>query len=245
MLGGCGGNDKSAETAGGQAGSAGMLVEVLETMEAGGYTYARLMTVDGPVWTAGPVTPLEVGQKIIASGAMEMRDFYSKTLDRTFDSIYFVQSYSADDGTSGTQEAMKMGHGDVVGGRGQNEKTEDGVEPGVTRIVLKRDVTGEVDRAPEGNTIAEVYRDRAAMSGRTVTVRGIVVTFTPDIMGTNWLHLQDGTGRLGSHDLAVTTNETVSVGELVTVSGVLAEDRDFGSGYKYLVILQGARIIRD
>lgn len=223
-----------------------MWVEVMETMDAGGYTYARLETEEGPVWTAGPVTPLEVGQKIIASGAMEMRNFYSKTLDRTFDSIYFVRSYSADDGSIDTQEAIKNAHGGgVLGGGGQKETQEEGAETGVTRVVLKRDVTGEVERAPGGNTISEVYRDRDDMSGRTVTVRGIVVSFKSGIMGTNWLHLQDGTGKLGSHDLAVTTNDTVDAGDLVTVSGVLAVDRDFGSGYKFPVILQGAHITRE
>ena len=43
---------------------------VLETMDSGGYTYARLDTVEGEVWAAAPITPLEVGDRVTFTGQM-------------------------------------------------------------------------------------------------------------------------------------------------------------------------------
>ena len=64
------------------------------------------------------------------------------------------------------------------------------------------------------------------------------------IMGKNWLHLQDGTGNpmKNQHDLVVTTLEEPKEGEVVTIEGVLAADRDFGAGYKYAVIVEDAKV---
>ena len=69
--------------------------------------------------------------------------------------------------------------------------------------------------------------------------------FTPAIMGTNWLHLQDGTGDEGSHDLTVTTAASAKVGDLIMIRGVLAVDKDFGAGYRYQVIVEGAELITE
>ena len=59
----------------------------------------------------------------------------------------------------------------------------------------------------------------------------------------NWLHVRDGSGAEGNNDLVVTTKAEVNVGDVVTVSGTLNTDKDFGSGYKYDVILEDATVI--
>lgn len=67
---------------------------VLETMEAGGYTYAQIDQNGTKVWVAGPTTKLAVGTKLGPMTGSLMTDFHSNTLNRTFDQIYFVGSYS-------------------------------------------------------------------------------------------------------------------------------------------------------
>ena len=64
--------------------------EVLEVIPAASYTYIQVETDDGEVWLAGPRVALEPGQVVAWSEAMAMEDFASKTLDRTFDLLYFV-----------------------------------------------------------------------------------------------------------------------------------------------------------
>ncbi len=65
-------------------------------------------------------------------------------------------------------------------------------------------------------------------------------------MGANWIHLQDGTGDAEkmTHDLVVTTQDLPKVGEIMTVSGTVSKDKDFGAGYKYNVLIEKASIQR-
>jgi hypothetical protein len=74
-------------------GSAGPLATVLESMESGGYTYARVETEGEEIWVAGPPTPLEAGMEVTLAGAMGMENFTAASLDRTFDRILFVGAF--------------------------------------------------------------------------------------------------------------------------------------------------------
>jgi hypothetical protein len=63
---------------------------VLETMDAGRYTYVQLQTGDRAVWAAGLQTPVAIGDTVELVGVMPMANFESATLKRTFEEIYFV-----------------------------------------------------------------------------------------------------------------------------------------------------------
>jgi hypothetical protein len=73
-------------------------------------------------------------------------------------------------------------------------------------------------------------------------VRGRVVKFTAEVMGKNWLHLQDGTGSAGTNDLTVSTSGAAAVGNMVLVRGKLGTDKDLGFGYHYDVIIEDATV---
>ncbi len=98
----------------------------------------------------------------------------------------------------------------------------------------------------EGRTIAEVFAQRAALKGKTVAIRGKVVKFNAGIMGKNWIHLRDGSGtpEAKDHDVTVTTTDTVAKGDVVVVKGTVAVDRDFGSGYTYALVVEGAKVTK-
>jgi hypothetical protein len=89
-------------------------------------------------------------------------------------------------------------------------------------------------------TVAEIYADKAKLAGQPIVLRAKVVRVVQNIMGKNWLHLRDGTGGPDANDLTVTTPASATVGQIVTVKGVLSVDRDFGSGYRYAVIIEDA-----
>ena len=83
------------------------------------------------------------------------------------------------------------------------------------------------------------------LNGKTVVVRGKIMKVSPRIMGRNWIHLQDGTGNpdKNTHDLVVTTTEEPqSDWDVITMEGVVAANKDFGSGYKYAVIVENANV---
>ena len=142
-------------------------------------------------------------------------------------------------------EAIKELHGgkDVLGG--QSSSTPPATPAGGAKTLLDKEVAGDMEKAPGGLSVAEIYAGQSGLAGKKVIVRGAVVKFTPGIMGTNWLHLQDGTCEGELCDLTVTTNEMAEVGAIVTVEGVLAVDKDFGAGYRYEVIVEGATLVKN
>ena len=103
-----------------------------------------------------------------------------------------------------------------------------------------------VTKAEGGKTVAEIWQNRGALKDGPIVVRGKVVKALNGIMGRNWIHLRDGSGERasGTDDLTVTTNETATVGEVITVKGTLRVDKDFGAGYRYTVILEDGKITK-
>lgn len=97
-----------------------------------------------------------------------------------------------------------------------------------------------IKKAPGGMTVQEIIANAKGLNGKKVTVRGRVTKVLNDIMGKNWVHLGDGSGADGKADLTITTKSTVKVGDLVLATGTIAANKDFGSGYKYDVIMEDA-----
>jgi hypothetical protein len=94
-----------------------------------------------------------------------------------------------------------------------------------------------------GLSIADVWAKRQALGGTRVSVRGKVVKVNNGILGRNWLHLQDGSGEgsAGTNDITVTTDAIVQLGDVVTVTGTLVLDKDFGAGYAAICFSRAPR----
>jgi hypothetical protein len=194
---------------------------VLESMDAGAYTYLKLKTADGEVWAAVAKTSVKTGTDVTITGISRMDGFESKTLGRTFDRIWFGA-------LAGDAGAMAARHAAAS------------TAPAEGAIKVAK------AEGADGRTVAEVWADRAGLKGKPVAVRGKVVKFSADIMGKNWIHLRDGSGSPAAkdNDLTVTTDATAKVGDVVTASGAVTVDKDFGAGYAYAVILEGAKITK-
>jgi len=97
---------------------------------------------------------------------------------------------------------------------------------------------------PIDKTIGDIYKDRAELVGKQVRVRGEVVKVNNHIMKRNFLHIQDGTGDAanGSNDLTLTSQDTANPGDKITVVGTVVLDHDFGSGYRYPILVEKATI---
>ena len=64
--------------------------KVLETMSSGGYTYMKVQEDKKTFWIAMTQRDAKVGQTIKFSEQGWMKNFHSKTLNRSFDSILFA-----------------------------------------------------------------------------------------------------------------------------------------------------------
>lgn len=212
--------------------AAGVLTgTITETMNSGGYTYARLQAGSKDVWIATSELPVKTGDRITAAINMPMENFNSKTLNRTFPLIYFVTEVAREGETLAAQPGP-AGAPALVGSHDAAVAT---AAPQVVEPIAP---------APGGINIADLWAKRKSLSGKVVVVRGKVVKVNNAIMGSNWFHLQDGSGTAkdGTNDLTVTTSATVHVGDIVTISGTLATDKDFGSGYAYEAIVENATV---
>ena len=93
-----------------------------------------------------------------------------------------------------------------------------------------------------GKTVQEIYQEKDKLNGKRVTLRGKVVKYNEAIMGKNWLHLRDGTGKEPANDLTVTTQAKAKVGATVLLEGTVTLDKDLGAGYNYDVIIEDAKV---
>ncbi|WP_243371554.1 hypothetical protein [Geotalea sp. SG265] len=116
-----------------------------------------------------------------------------------------------------------------------------GADSATSRTTQAKSAKGMIGKAkgPNAVTVGEAYRDSARLAGNVVVIRGKVVKVTAGIMDKNWVHIQDGTENNGNYDLTCTTSgELPPKGAVVTVTGRLATNRDFGAGYFYPVIVE-------
>ncbi len=216
--------------------------DIIETMNSGGYSYVLFEKDGQEVWVAGPETAgLQVGAAISMSPGMMMKNFHAKSLDRDFDVIYFVSSLAPAGSAASGSEHPGAGMGAANGAAPQMGSNS---SPSAHTVLDKAGVHG-VEKAAGGYTVAEIHEQAATLGGQRIKVRGQVVKFTPNIMRTNWIHLQDGSGEGENADLTITTNGTVAVGDVITLEGPLSVNKDFGAGYRYSVIIEGAQVVTE
>ena len=230
---------------------------VLETMDSGGYTYLQLDTGTDKPWIAIPQAKVATGDKISCQPGMVMKNFSSKTLNRTFDSIVFSSGLA---GAKAPHAGMGGAMGGAMAGGGNSFASAVAAESGgaPTQQVQAAGSGGslgaiapfseiKVEKATGENAyrVEEAFAKKEDLTGKTVRIKGMVVKFSPMIMGRNWVHLQDGTGdpMTNTHDLVITTDATVKEGDTITMEGVLTAFKDFGAGYKYEAIVEKATIV--
>jgi hypothetical protein len=219
---------KKAEVS--QAEAVGFSGTVNDTMNAGQYTYVEVDTGKEKIWAAAPQFEVKKGQKVIVPDGVPMRDYYSKTLDRTFKTVYFVGAIVTE-GSGKAANPMSQAHAGLKN---------------ITGKMTAANFDFKGIKKPEGGaTVAEIYSRKSALAGKKVTVRGIVVKYNAQIMGKNWIHLRDGTGAEGANDLTVTTSDTAKLGDVVLVVGTVVLDKDFGAGYKYDILLENSKVTVD
>ena len=195
--------------------------EVKEILQTSGYTYLFVEEKSQEYWMAVSRMDVKVGDDFYYESGLEMLDFNSKELDRTFDRILFVDKIS----TVPILPQKKKSSGMTV-----IEKEDKGAK------------NVSVEPAEGGITIAELYKNRTQYNGKRVLIKGQVVKVNSKIMGKNWVHLQDGTKDGDNFDLTLTTQEEVQLDQVVTFEGTVTLNKDFGSGYSYELIVEEATL---
>ena len=208
--------------------------EVLEVREAAPYTYLRLKTDAGETWAAVTSAPVKKGARVTVVNTLEMQNFESKALNRRFDKVVFgtvadPNAPAPSAPPAATAQASPHGAGGMM------------AAPKATVSTV-----GKVPKATGGDarTVEEVVSGKSALKDKSVSVRAQVVRVNNGIMGKNWIHVQDGSGQAaqGTHDILVTSQDQVAVGDVVTINGRVRTDVELGQGYSYAVMIDGATL---
>lgn len=191
------------------------------------YTYLNVEENENTFWIAVPRLDIKEGENVYFSRFMEMKNFESSALNKTFESVLFVEDISFTPHLGG-QSGMMMGN--------QSAETMHG------RNVVSQVTNVEIQALSDGKTISQIFENGVELKGQKVKVRAKVTKFNKSIMDRNWVHLQDGTNFNGKYDLLATTLDETQVGTVVIVEGTVDTDVDFGAGYKYDIMLKDAKV---
>ena len=195
--------------------------EVLEVRDVAPYTYLRLKTSQGEQWAVVDKTSLTKGSTVNIEAQMVVDNFESKTLGKTFASIVF---------------------GSLAGAPATASNPHEGVAQVAPATVAK------LAKASGSNayTVADLYAKAGQLNNKPVRLSAKVVKYSADIMGKNWLHLQDGSGSAvtQNHDILATSSATARIGEVLTVTGKVQTNVDLGMGYSYKVLIDNATLSR-
>jgi len=205
--------------------------KLLQMFKSGGYTYLEYETDGKKFWAASKMVVANIGNIIEFKQPLVMKDFYSKTLKRKFELIYFAGMVRAV-GKTGQQPMSSM----------QSMMGHKKMDPDKKVIIVN---AGSVKKADKGFTIAECYSQKDDLKGKTILIRGMVVKFSSKIKGRNWVHIRDGSGKSGTNDITFTTKETLAPGDLILVKGTLIVNKDIGSGYLFPVFMENPVVIKE
>ena len=203
-------------------------VVVKEVIQVTSYTYLHVLEDGVEKWIAVPTMDVQPEEVYYYKGGAEMRNFFSTELNRTFDVVLFLGGIT-------NANAVDPVNG-IVDPNAPKEETTPAKQATLDPLEL------QIEAIAGGVRIGTLFEKASQYAGQRVQVAGEVTKFTPNIMGKNWIHFQDGTSYEGAYDLMVTSQETVDVGDVVVFEGILAVNKDFGAGYFYKVILEDATV---
>lgn len=192
-------------------------VVVAEALNTDKYSYLRVKEGGEEKWIAISKREVKIGGNYVFTGGLMKKNFMSKEFNRVFETVYLVSDF---------RDAGAVSGGAAQGG---GIPTPEVLEP-----------PKNVKPAPGAIKISELVANIRKYNGKVVKVTGKCVKVNPMIMGRNWLHIQDGSGK--NLDLTVTTTENIPLGAIVTLEGTIAVDKDFGAGYRYEYIMEGAML---
>lgn len=219
LMSGCQQGLKEAKTTG--QGADPDRAEVVEVIYTTSYTYLKVEKNSQEIWIAIDKQEMLPGDVVYFRDGLEMKNFESPELGRTFETVYFVGEISKEPlAMSDPHAGMEM--------EGQPQRP----------VIDKLDI--QISPEEGGTSIGELFAHRSDHAGKMVKVRGQVTKVNAGIMGVNWVHIQDGTSDGDHYDLTITTQDEPQIGDIVTYSGTLVLEKDFGYGYYYDVLIEDA-----
>ena len=183
---------------------------IQEVLNSGGYTYMKVKEGKNNYWIAMTQRAVKVGDTISYSEQGWMKNFHSKTLNRTFDDILFAGNAEAS--VKKPLEKVK------VPTKMDSQYSKDGTIT-VAELFANRD-----------KYVGKVVSIRGKVTKTSNAIMKLNWLHIQD--GSNFQNMND--------IVFTSTQTLPKVGEVVYAKGTVVKDKDFGYGYFYPVIIQEA-----
>lgn len=195
-------------------------VVVEEVLNTDKYTYLNVTENGKKYWVAVSKREAAVGDTFYFKGGLLKKNFQSREFNRVFETVYLVSNIWKNPGESGSETGVE---------KALNKS------PGGESVDLE---VGNIQPAEGAIKLSELFSNKEKYKDKLVKITGKCVKVNPMIMNRNWVHVKDSSS--DDMDLTVTTTENIPLGAVVTLEGTIALDRDFGAGYRYDIIMEGA-----
>lgn len=189
-------------------------VTVLEILPTEKYNYMRVAELGTEYWIAALKTDIEIGANYYITGGLQKKNFESKEYNRVFEDLVLVDNL------------VPEKHGAE---HNSSPQPNDGIN-----YTISAD-----KRVKESVLIASIVDKPEDFAGKKVTIQGTCTKVNEGILGTNWVHINDGTNN--GFDFTATTLSNISVGKQVILEGTIVLNKDFGAGYVYEIILENCK----
>ena len=197
-------------------------VTVVDSKDASRYVYLKVKEGSRDYWISTWKMPFNKGDVFYYKGGILKLNFYSKEHKMVFDTLYLISKISK------VPVFTKTGALDKV-----NTKSKDSDK-------AKSKSNHEKDNIV---TISDLLSSPEKYKGKIIEVSGKCTKVNINIMGKNWIHLQQKDKNGQSYNLVVTSRDNARVGEECYFEGKIDTKLDLGAGYFFDVIMQEAKRI--
>ena len=195
-------------------------VRVVKVTPGEKYQFAEVREGDKTYWIASTARNIRAGETYFYNEALVRTQFESAELQTVFDTLLLVTRLVPE----GKQGELKPP---------QNLSAPEEAEESQNEAETAQD--------PVLVSLATLLQNPEPYENQWVEISGTCVKVNPGIMNRNWVHLK-AAGEDGGQ-VVVTTQDEVEVGEMVRMQAVVKRNRDFGSGYRYDLLLEEGRLI--
>jgi hypothetical protein len=193
-----------------------------------------------PCWVAAPRMDIEIGDRVAYADAVEVPNFHSETLGRTFEQMLLAMYLFKVHADGRLIAANPHASAKTLAGP---FSTSAGARGSASNAAEK----GRLGPTPAVCTVAEVASRLESLAGQDVSIRGVVTSATYNVRPTvgqplrNWYRLRD---QLGSGEaLAVCGEVVLKQGETVVIRGTLAVNKRFDAHVAYPAIVEDAKLV--
>lgn len=193
-------------------------VTAKEVQDAGKYTYIKVSENNEEFWIAIPKSDIEIGKTYFYSSGMKMVNFNSKELNKVFEEVWFIDAlYNKEPGKFKSEKAQKS---------------------------IALDPVEIIEQPKNGTSIENLLKNSEQFLNKDVVIKGKVVKVNRNILDRNWVHIMDGTTFNSKKEITITTLDSAIVGDIVTFTGQVSLNKDFGYGYVYPILLENGELIK-